>query len=737
MTFLRLIKFTFICVTLSALLIPMRAYPSSAQSGQGTAVDFVLVVDMSSSMWDNDPEDWRIKAIRLFTELLAPEERVAIVGFSAKTELIAGLTYKDKLPAAVWDQLSNDHIPGVGNPIDTSEGLKGAYEILDDRSADEKQNRRTVPILLTDGRPCPNDGDFDREYNDINKQVERFVARGWPVYTVGLCLHEDDDRSVALCLRCDTALLRDIAQKTDGLYFRAKKNTDLPEVYVEILADIYGFRSEVVPVKVVEGQFSPPPQIPPQTKILIVVATQQGVDLEAACPAIVKLTPLVDRPYSQKTSCVEDMFLLRTDASDGSLGGVWQASTTAPEAEIEAILINVDYEVRVDRPEQNDQLCAGSEIDVVARLVDQEGHEVIEDDVLGNVELSMEISRDGVLLETVRLNRSGSAVWQTRYRLPSLASHYSFQPAMNTSTRRREEVEIDAVVCEVMATPTPTPTPVIRLDISEDGLEMDNDLIATFGIDSTSTEPEHLWVDSVYLLDASDQSIEDLRAKLQPEQIPPQMQISASLVLTSSVSLAYGEYHGQVNFKSESGVDVVPSKIPVSVHVLSPWERFWRKFGGLIVALLSLSAVGALAYAAWWLFIRPVVDGGLIVNALPVGGSIFVNVKNRKESIQDSGEFIPLSRLKKRRITLGNGSAADIQLTGDDIDDIQTEIRATGWRRRGSQIQVINIGQTNETIVSGVPVGRTPQALYDGDIITLGRYEFEYQNPGRPCPYDR
>jgi len=135
---------------------------------------------------------------------------------------------------------------------------------------------------------------------------------------------------------------------------------------------------------------------------------------------------------------------------------------------------------------------------------------------------------------------------------------------------------------------------------------MDNDLIATFGIDSTSTEPEHLWVDSVYLLDASDQSIEDLRAKLQPEQIPPQMQISASLVLTSGVSLAYGEYHGQVNFKSESGVDVVPSKIPVSVHVLSPWERFWRKFGGLIVALLSLSAVGALAYAAWWLFIRPV-----------------------------------------------------------------------------------------------------------------------------------
>ena len=404
MTFLRPIKFTFIIgVTLSALLLPICAYPSSAQSGQRKAVDFVLVVDMSSSMWDNDPEDRRIKAVRLFTELLAREDRIAIVGFSAKSKLIADLTYKDRLPTAVWDQLSNKHIRRSGDPTDTTKGLKKAYEILDDRPTDEKQDRYTATILLTDGRPCPNDADFDREYDDINKQVKRFVAQGWPVYTVGLCLYEDDDQSVPLCLRCDTALLRKIAEGTGGLYSRARENTDLPDVYVDVLADIYGFRTEIVPVKVMGGQFLPPPQIPPQTKILIVVATQQGVDLEAACLDIVKLIPLVDRPYSQETSCVEDMYLLRTDASDGSLGGEWKGSTTARDVEIEAILINVDYEVHVDSPKQNDQLCTGSEINVVTRLVDQEGHEVIDEEVLRDVELLMEISQDGVSLETIRL----------------------------------------------------------------------------------------------------------------------------------------------------------------------------------------------------------------------------------------------------------------------------------------------------------------------------------------------
>jgi len=256
---------------------------------------------------------------------------------------------------------------------------------------------------------------------------------------------------------------------------------------------------------------------------------------------------------------------------------------------------------------------------------------------------------------------------------------------------------------------------------------MDNDLVATFGIDSTSKKAEHLRVDSIYLLDASDQSIDDLRAKLLPDQIPPQMQISASLVLTSGVSLAYGEYHGQVNFKSESGVDVVPSRVPLHVHILSPWQQFWRKFGGLIIALLSLSVIGGSGYGAWWRFMRPVVDGGLMVNALPSEGSIYV--QKREELIQEKGAHIPLKRLKKGRIILGSGSVADIILVGDGIDDIQAEIRATGWRRRGSQIQVMNRGCANDTIVSGVYAGSTPEALYDGDKISLDQYELEYQNP--------
>jgi uncharacterized protein YegL len=806
-TYLRSIKLSFFCVALFALLLPIHAYPSSAQSGQQEAVDFVLVVDMSSSMWDNDPEDRRIKAVKLFAELLAPQDRIAIVGFSASARVITDLTDKNQLPSGVWDQLSNKNIPGRGNPTDTSKGLEAAFQSLDNRPADEKQSRHTATILLTDGRPCPNDGNETREYADIERQVESFRAQGWPVYTVGLCMYEDDNTSVAKCLRCDTALLRNIAGTTGGLYVRAESDRQLPEVYVDVLADIYGFR-EQVRVAVEAEKFSA--AIPPQARIAIVIAQQEGFNLEAACPDIVELTPRLPegdrRFYSQASGCVEDIYVLRTDPEDGSVGGVWDGSTSAPNVTIEAILINIEYEVRMVRPRSGDSPCAGSEVEVVTHVVDQEGRDVGDEGLLEAIALSVRIYRDGTLVDTISSARSEGAVWRTWYQLPSEPGRYGFHPAINGYMREREKQEINVIVCEhtptprptdtptptdtpipthtpipsntptntpiptdtptptatntptttptptpthtstitptptpthtptITPTPTPTPTPVIRLDISDDGLEMENDLVATFGIDSTSPKPERLSVDSISLSDASHQPIQDLRAELRPQQIPPQGQISASLILTSSLPLAYGDYGGQVSFKSESGLDVVPSKTALAVRILSPWQRFWRRFRGLIAALLGLSVIGVSAYAFWWRRVRPVVDGGMIVNAIPPGGS--VQVGKLGGSIQAPGEFIVLSRLRKRPITLGSGLAADIRLVGDDIDDIQAEIQATGWRRQGSRIRVVNKGQMNATVVSGIEVHTFPQALYDGDIIEVGGYELEYQNQRQLSPYD-
>jgi len=56
-------------------------------------IDVVLVIDSSGSMKDNDPEDIRISAAKLFVDLSEQEDRVAVVNMSdaEHTEIVSPL----------------------------------------------------------------------------------------------------------------------------------------------------------------------------------------------------------------------------------------------------------------------------------------------------------------------------------------------------------------------------------------------------------------------------------------------------------------------------------------------------------------------------------------------------------------------------------------------------------------------------------------------------------------------
>ena len=59
-------------------------------SSNDTAFDFILVVDESGSMKQNDPENKRIDAAKLFVELneiLTKGNRVSVIGFGEQTNI--------------------------------------------------------------------------------------------------------------------------------------------------------------------------------------------------------------------------------------------------------------------------------------------------------------------------------------------------------------------------------------------------------------------------------------------------------------------------------------------------------------------------------------------------------------------------------------------------------------------------------------------------------------------------
>ena len=434
------------------VLAPFSSARGHAQEARHRPVDFVLVVDRSSSILSNDPHELRIKASKLFSDLVAPDDRVAIVGFGLGAELIRPLRSLAKEPTSPeqWAQMSNENIPPRGIPTDTSQGLQMAYDILDARASQEPL---AVAILFTDGRPCPGDEDHYAEGVRINQLVERFRERGWRIYTLGLCR---DDPKLSGCWLCNIPLLQDIAFRTEAQFFRAQSAVNLPSIYVDTLAHVYGFRvnRETIPV---QQNFTF--NIPSLTQILVAIATYSGVNLESrGCPAVVTFQPPGAAVVSEfADSCVEDQYIWRQDEP---ARGLWQGRTLAPQVEVDALLISVPYALLVEQPRDGSTFCTQGEIEIVVRVVDDARQDVTQADLLAELRdsLSVQVYRDGQYIQTVPLKWTTGSKWSTWYRLAGTPGKYSLKPAVKGYVRTGEEVTIDLLEC-VTSTFTPTHIP--------------------------------------------------------------------------------------------------------------------------------------------------------------------------------------------------------------------------------------------------------------------------------------
>lgn len=192
--------------------------------------DIMLVVDISTSMTQPDfstrtHQIDRMTAVKAVVSTFIEqrtEDRVGLVLFGTRAYLQAPLTFDKQ---TVKEILLNSDAGMAGNSTSIGDALGIALKNL--REEDKKDNK--VIILLTDGEN--NDGSLS-----MAQAIDLAEKEGIKIYTIGVGADAGFISSF-FSLRAnelDEKSLKELAQKTQGNYFRAKDLNSLAEIYQRI-----------------------------------------------------------------------------------------------------------------------------------------------------------------------------------------------------------------------------------------------------------------------------------------------------------------------------------------------------------------------------------------------------------------------------------------------------------------------------------------------------------------------
>ena len=230
---LRHIPFILTCVAIAAMVLAI-ARPRSSSTFEHVdteGIDIILALDVSTSMLARDFTPDRINAakdiaIRFVAE--RPSDRIGVVVFAGESYTQCPVT-TDR--ATLINLIKEIECGLIEDGTAIGNGLATAVARLKDSDAKSK-----VIILLTDG---------GNNSGEISPKMAAEIAKtyGIRVYTIGVgamgtapypYMTPYGPQLVNVEVQIDEPLLKEIAQGTDGKYFRATDNTKLLEIYGEI-----------------------------------------------------------------------------------------------------------------------------------------------------------------------------------------------------------------------------------------------------------------------------------------------------------------------------------------------------------------------------------------------------------------------------------------------------------------------------------------------------------------------
>lgn len=218
-----------LCFIIIALARPRSSEEMEKIDTEG--IDIVLAMDVSTSMLARDFTPDRLEASKdIATEFISqrPSDRMGIVVFAGESYTQCPLTTDRATLINMMKDIQTDLIEdgtAIGN------GLATAVSRMKDSEAKSR-----VVILLTDG--VNNRG-------EITPQTAAEIAQtyGVRVYTIGVGANGVAPYPVMTAwgvelrdmqVEIDEDLLKDIAERTGGRYFRATDNAKLMDIYAEI-----------------------------------------------------------------------------------------------------------------------------------------------------------------------------------------------------------------------------------------------------------------------------------------------------------------------------------------------------------------------------------------------------------------------------------------------------------------------------------------------------------------------
>jgi hypothetical protein len=233
-------KFHIIRSISAALFIIVMAVSQPALSQTlSNQMDIRVLIDVSGSMKNTDPNDLRIPALQVLTQLIPTGSKAGIWQFADSPTVI--------VPHGVvntqWQQqaaVAAQQISSTGQFTDIGAALKAASF----NAQDQAQGRQLHVILLTDGMV-----DVSKDVAE-NKRARRalletilqqYIDMGARVHTVGLSHKADVSTLVAM------------AQRTDGLFEVAVDADQLLDIFLRALDNTV--ITQQVPVQQLEQSF--------------------------------------------------------------------------------------------------------------------------------------------------------------------------------------------------------------------------------------------------------------------------------------------------------------------------------------------------------------------------------------------------------------------------------------------------------------------------------------------------
>jgi len=201
-------------------LLPFFFSSSAQAADEQSPSDVRIIVDISGSMKETDPENLRIPAVNLLVELLPDDAQSGVWTFGRYVNMLVPLDPVDD----AWRENAKQQAQSI-NSVGLYTNLTGALEKAAWQIEADSPYRQSV-ILLTDGKidmpPAQSD--------NINEQERsRLFSDILPAYAeAGAKIH-----TLALSDAADTALLQQIALETGGMYLQASDADQLLKAFLK------------------------------------------------------------------------------------------------------------------------------------------------------------------------------------------------------------------------------------------------------------------------------------------------------------------------------------------------------------------------------------------------------------------------------------------------------------------------------------------------------------------------